>query len=287
MHTDRQILIATLGPEPQVVTLALDLLRAKGYAIAEVIVLHTIGEAVRPALARLREEFTTPGSRRFRQVVVQGEAGPVSDIITEEDVAALLRTMYRTVLAEKRAGRLIHLSIAGGRKPMAVCGMVVAQLLFDEDDRVWHLLTEGWRPGDERTMHIRPGDRVSLVPVPVLRWSSVSPVMTELALREDPWEAIQAQKSMKQEEDRRRKREFVEHWLTAAEREVVRLACQGLDNAAIGRQLHKSDKTVANQFTAIYGKLHEWRGFREDVPVSRTVLVAEFSVYFAAERVRG
>jgi CRISPR-associated protein Csx14 len=287
MHTDRQILIATLGAEPQVVTLALDLLQAKGYAIAEVIALHTIGDAVRPALARLREEFIPSGACRFREVSVHGAGGPVADIVSDEDVAALLRTMYRTVLAEKRAGRSIHLSIAGGRKPMAVCGMVVAQLLFDEDDRVWHLLTEGWRPGAERTMHIRPGDRVSLVPVPVLRWSSVSPVMTELALREDPWEAIQAQKSMKQEEDRRRKREFVDHLLTPAEREVVRLACQGLDNAAIGRELHKSEKTVANQFTAIYAKLHEWRGFREDVPVSRTVLVAEFSAYFAAERVRG
>jgi CRISPR-associated protein Csx14 len=120
MDTDRQILIATLGTEPQVVTLALDLLQAKGYAIAEVIAMHTIGEAVRPALARLREEFTASGACGFRQVAVQGAGGPVRDIITEEDVAALLRTMYRTVVAEKRAGRLIHLSIAGGREPMAV-----------------------------------------------------------------------------------------------------------------------------------------------------------------------
>lgn len=32
----------------------------------------------------------------------------------------------------------------------------------------------------EVVMHGRPGDRISLLPVPVLRWSSVSPVMTEL-----------------------------------------------------------------------------------------------------------
>ena len=42
----------------------------------------------------------------------------------------------------------------------------------------------------------KEGDKVYLVPVPVLRWSSVSPVLTELALREDPWEAIQVQKPM-------------------------------------------------------------------------------------------
>jgi CRISPR-associated protein Csx14 len=279
----QQVLIATLGSEPQVVTLVLDLLRAKGYPVAEVIVVHTLGEAVQAALRRLAGEFTALGTCTYRPVAVENNSWPVADILTEADTAALLRTLYRVALAEKRAGRLVHLSIAGGRKPMAVYGMVVAQLLFDEDDRVWHLLSEDWHPGDERIMHIRPGDRVSLVPVPVLRWSTVSPVLTELAVLEDPWEAIQTQRSIRQEEDRRHKREFVENQLTRAERELVRLACQGLDNAAIARQLHKSEKTVANQFTSVYEKLHEWRGFRKDLPVSRAVLIAEFATYFAVE----
>lgn len=279
----QQVLIATLGTEPQVVTLVLDLLRAKGYPIVEVVVVHTVGEAVQAALERLAGEFAPPGACAYRPVPIMDERGPTADVVTEADVAALLRTLYRVVLAEKRAGRLVHLSIAGGRKPMAVYGMVVAQLLFDEDDRAWHLLSEAWKPGGEQVMHVRPGDRVWLVAVPVLRWSSISPMLTELARREDPWEAIQAQRALQREEDRRRKREFVEHWLTPAEREVVRLACQGLDNAAIGRRLGKSEKTVANQFTHIYARLHEWRGYRSDVPVSRAVLVAEFAPYFALE----
>ena len=278
---NQQVLIATLGSEPQVVTLALDLLQAKGYPIAQVIVLHTAGDPVRPALARLDEQFTHSEACTYRPVQVEGDHGPVADIATEKDVAALLRTFYRVVLAEKRAGHLVHLSVAGGRKPIAVYGMVVAQLLFDEDDRVWHLLTEGWRPGDERVMHIRDGAKAELIPVPVLRWSSVSPALTGLALKEDPWEAIQAQQSMKQQEEHLRKKDFVEHWLTPAEREVVRLACQGLDNAAIGQQLHKSEKTVEKQFTAIYAKLHEWRGFREDIPIRRPLLVSEFAPYFS------
>ncbi|MCS7177914.1 MAG: CRISPR-associated ring nuclease [Anaerolineae bacterium] len=279
----KQVLIATIGTEPQVVTLALDLLLAKGYSIGEVIVVHTVGDAVQPALAALAAEFARLGSCDYRLVPVEDERGPVADLVTEADLAAFLRTLYRTVLAEKRAGRLVHLSIAGGRKPMAVYGMVVAQLLFDEDDRVWHLLSEGWQPGAERVMHVRPGDRVWLVPVPVLRWSSVSPVLTELALREDPWEAIQAQRTMRREEEWRRKREFVERRLTSAEREVARLVCLGLDNAAIARKLCKSESTVANQLTSIYNKLHEWRGYRADIPVSRSFLIAEFAAYFAME----
>ncbi len=188
-----QVLVATLGTEPQVVTLTLDLLQAKGYAIGKVIVVHTAGKVVRPALEALAQEFAGSGSFEYHPIVVKGDNGPVADIVTEADTAAFLRTLYRVVLAEKRAGRLVHLCIAGGRKPMAAYGMAVAQLLFDEDDRVWHLLSEGWRPGGERVMHVRPGDRVWLVSVPVLRWSSVSPVLTEIALREDPWEAIQLQ----------------------------------------------------------------------------------------------
>lgn len=278
---DQHVLVATLGAEPQVVTLALDLLRGKGYPIAEVVVVHTLGPAVQPALTRLAREFARPGACHYRAILVERDGWPVADFRVEADTAALLRTLYRTVLAEKRAGRVVHLSIAGGRKPMAVYGMVVAQLLFDEDDRVWHLLSEDWRPGDARVMHVRPGDRVSLVPVPVLRWSAVSPVLTELAVREDPWEAMQAQRSIRQQEDYYRQRQFIAHHLTRSERELVRLACQGLDNATIARRLYKSEKTVANQLTKVYEKLRDWRGFRQDVAVSRAVLIAEFATYFS------
>jgi CRISPR-associated protein Csx14 len=133
-------------------------------------------------------------------------------------------------------------------------------------------------------MHVQPGDRISLVPIPVLRWGTVSPALTELALREDPWEAMQTQRSMQQAEEHRRKREFIDYMLTPAEQKLVRLVCQGLDNAALARQLHRSEKTIANQLTSVYEKLQEWRGFREDIPVSRAVLVAEFAPYFAQER---
>ncbi|MEA3376563.1 MAG: CRISPR-associated ring nuclease [Chloroflexota bacterium] len=278
-----QVLIATLGTEPQVVTLALDVLRVKGYDISKLIVIHTTAEVIQPALERLEQMLASDETLSYHTVAIEGKNGFITDIANEADTAAVLRTLYQLVLDEKRAGRLVHLSIAGGRKPMAIYGMVVAQLLFGEDDRVWHLLSEGWRPGNERVMHKRPDDGVALVPIPVLRWGSVSPVATELALREDPWEAIQAQREIKRNEDWRRKREFVERWLTPAEREVVRLASHGLDNAAIAERLGKAEKTVANQLTGVYGKLHEWRGYRTDVPVSRAVLVAEFATYFALE----
>ena len=276
---EHQILIATLGSEPQVVTQVLDLLEARAYPIRKVIVVHTVGPSVQEALARLAEEFKLLGNCCYQPEPIVGEDGPVTDIATEADTAALLRTLYQTVLTEKRSAQQIHLSIAGGRKPMAVYGMVVAQLLFDENDRLWHLLSENWRPGDARVMHVQPGHEGHLVPVPVLRWSSISPVSTELALREDPWEAIQAQQLMRKQENWHRKREFVEHYLTLAEREVFRLACQaGLNNAIIAKKLGKAEKTVANQFTKIFKKLSDHFGMLEII--DRPKLVAEFKSYF-------
>ncbi len=92
------------------------------------------------------------------------------------------------------------------------------------------------------------------------------------------------QRTIKQEEDQQRKREFVEYELTPTERTLIRLACQGLPNEAIAAQLGRSKKTVDNQFTRIYQKLHEWRGYRTDLPATREVLIAEFAPYFAQER---
>ena len=275
---EQQVLIATLGSEPQVVTQVLDLLDVHAYQIRKVIVIHTVGTSVREALEQLAEEFKSSGGCAYQAVPIVGADGPVKDIVTEADTAALLRTLYQTVLAEKRAGSQVHLSIAGGRKPIAVYGMVVAQLLFDETDRLWHLLSETWRPGDSREMHARPGHEGHLVAVPVLRWSNISPASTELMLYEDPWEAIQAQQSMRDHEDWRHKREFVEGHLTRAEREVFRLACQtGLGNAAIAEELGKAEKTVANQFTKIFAKLSTH--FRM-IELNRSRIVAEFKPYF-------
>ncbi|RME82595.1 MAG: CRISPR-associated protein Csx14, partial [Caldilineae bacterium] len=98
----RQALIATLGTEPQVVTLALDLLRAKGYPIAEVVVVHTAGQVIEPALRRLQVEFAREPEVGFRTVGVEDERGMVEDVGNEADTTAVLRTIYRTVLEEKR-----------------------------------------------------------------------------------------------------------------------------------------------------------------------------------------
>lgn len=68
--------------------------------------------------------------------------------------------------------------------------------------------------------------------------------------------------------------------MTRAEREVVRLACRGLDNAAIAAALFKREQTVANQLRGVYEKLRDWLGY-PDGNVDRHKLIAEFAPYFA------
>lgn len=277
-------MLATLGNEPQVVTIALDRL-LQDFLIRQVIVVHTDAAPVRRGLMLLQAEFASEryAGIQFRAVPVEGPGGVLEDIRTGEDVRWLLRTLYRTVRDLKRSGTILHLCMAGGRKVMGVAAMVVAQLLCGPDDRAWHLLTEGWAPGGERRMHLDSGEPVWLVPVPILRWTDSGVMLAALGELDDPQEAIRRYEEIVRGERMRRRREFVTRWLTRAEREVARLACAGLDNAAIARKLRRSERTVAHHLTRIYGKLQDWLGFPE-TEVGRSLLLAELVPYFTFHR---
>ncbi|HHY39199.1 MAG TPA: CRISPR-associated protein Csx14, partial [Clostridia bacterium] len=188
----RETLIATLGTEPQVVSITLDRLLEEGHSINEVVVIHTESSGVGEALSVLQKEFVTETySRiRLRTVPVESQHGPIVDFHTEEDLRALLGTLYREVCRVRRDGYIVHLSISGGRKVMAIMAMVVAQLLFGPNDRVWHLFTEGWEPGAKRRLHPGVGERIWLIPIPVLRWTEAGTLMRTVAELDDPAEVV-------------------------------------------------------------------------------------------------
>lgn len=278
LHT----LIATLGSEPQVVTIALDQLLARGFPIDQVVVVYTADDAVLQAMARVASEFDGAVYPRvtLRTTPIADERGAVQDFRVDEDMRALQSALYREVREAKRNRRAVHLCVSGGRKVMGIAAMVVAQLLFDANDRVWHLMSEGWTPGSEKRMHVRAQDQVWLVPVPVLRWTDSAGLLAVFGELDDPEEAMRRQEQLARDDDLRRAREFVEKRLTHAERQVVQETCRGLDNAAIARRLHKSQATVANQLTSAYSKLNEFLGFPERAP-DRAVLIAMVAPYFA------
>ena len=274
-------MIATLGVEPQVITVTLDALREAGNIINQVTVVHTDHPSIKSALSIVEKELESaayPGLS-FRAVVISTPEGPVKDFQSEEELRALLRTLYAGVREARQKKLAVHLCISGGRKVMGVMAMTVAQLLFGPDDRIWYLITEGWKPGASRSLHIARNERVRLITIPVLRWREAGTLIQATAVLDDPQEILKWHHRLTQKAEEKRQGEFIRHWLTPAESRVMQLACRGYDNASIAAKLKKHKQTVANQLRNVYEKLYEWLDFPE-YNVDRNVMIARFAPFF-------
>ncbi len=278
----KDTMIATLGHEPQVVTIALDCLLKYKHKISEVVVVLTQSPTVLDALQIIENEFaigTYPGVT-LKSVIIEDNTKPIQDFRTQEDLNSLMRVLYAEVRKCRERECTVHLCLAGGRKVMGLLGMVVAQLLFGIDDKVWYLVTEGWKPGEARKLHLSSDDQVWLLPIPVIRWNEARSLMVQVAEITDTAEVVTWFERFNQENQLKRKEEFINHWLSPAQREVVSLVAKGLNNAEVAKRLAKSEQTVANQLSDIYAKLEEWLEY-PDTKVDRSKLMAEFSPYFA------
>ena len=251
MSGSQQVLICTLGAEPQVVTLSLDALLQLGIPITRVDVVHTLDdrEPIRGAIAQLKHEFLNVHrygeNILFNSHLLAGVGGPLKDVVSHHEIETAFQSLFVLIRQHKYAGRIVHLCIAGGRKTMALFAMGAAQFLFDSRDRVWHLISSPALLASRQLHAINPDD-VQLVSVPILHLPAT---------------------------DGNRARAFLEQHLTSAEREVATLlAREGLSNAALARRLNKSPKTIANQLSSVYSKLTVFYGLSE--PADRTTLLA-------------
>ena len=283
MVARRQVLVATLGVQPQVVTLAVDLLAEdEGVFVDEVHVVHTAAERrVGEALERLQAEFG--GGRVYcgrrclccLHLISTPDGVPVRDIRTEEDARSAFRTIYRVVLEQKRAGRTVHLSVAGGRNSMVVYGAATAQILFDAGDRLWHIVSTADFE-HSRLMHRRRRLEAALAPIPVLRWGTISPVLTALVREQDPFRAVVAQEQLAAQQSDRQREEFLTEELTAAEwRVAADFVTHGGTDREIAARLAVSPRTVGTHLGRVYDKMHAYFGYA--VPVNRGTLMQQFA----------
>jgi CRISPR-associated Csx14 family protein len=276
-------LIATLGSEAQVVTLTLDHLRESGERVERVVVVHTAAPAgpVAEAMPRVRAEFESgyyAPAIELQTLQLNSAAGPLTDVDTADGSAVAFKAIYQAVRAEKLAERRVHLSIAGGRKTMSVFGLAAAQMLFDQSDRLWHLVSYG-RLLDEKRMHAQPGDDLSLVEIPVILWSAVSPVLTDLREVDDPFVAVERQRNLKVQEAIDEARAFVLGALSPAEKLAIDLLVrEGLTDPQIAERLNLSKRTIEKQTGEARAKAAVHWGLES---VSRTLLVKLLSVYYA------
>ncbi|GAB4477040.1 MAG: CRISPR-associated ring nuclease [Anaerolineales bacterium] len=282
-------LIATLGTEPQVVTATLDLLLENGEPIRSVAVVHTIASsnpAIHNALTTLEQvssEQYYPDIHFAFHAISAPHGKPYEDVKSEPASRAAFTLLYRLVRQAKLDQQKIHLCIAGGRKVTSIFGMAVAQLLFDEWDRLWHLYSSGDFLISKR-LHPQPGDEVHLLPIPVARWSSVSPILLDLAQVDDPFEAYERQRLSHLREEYQRAKVFIERRLTASEREAVAFLVQEtLSDEEIAQRLCKSKRTIEQQLRSAYRKAKEHYGVED---IGRVHLIALLKIYYTLQEAR-
>lgn len=253
----RTALISTLGTEPQVVTLTLDALLARGNLIERSVVLHTLDTVspIREALSALLREFSDyqaySGKILFVPHALSGVSGALSDVVSASDLETAFQSIYVLIRQLKHAGWTIHLSIAGGRKSLSFTALSVAQILFDSSDAVWHLVSERDLVVSGAFHSTIPG-QVTLVPIPVRVWQRPLPDGTM------------------------RIHSFLQDSLTPAERAVAMLLIrEGLSNQSLAARLNKSVRTVENQLSHIYAKAERELGVAGRV--DRVVLLSLMS----------
>lgn len=278
------VLIATLGSEPQVVTAGLDLLLQRRFRIRRVAVVHTTapGTLIEDALQRLKTaamDYRNPHID-FSFHPVEKDGNRFADTESQAAGEAALAVIYRLIAHAKNKAETVHLLIAGGRKTMSIYGMVAAQMLFDEGDRLWHLYSAGDFLTSKR-LHPQPGDEVHLAVIPVVRWGELSPAWLSLRGIDDPWAALDAIRRLQLERRRENMHSFVMGILTFAERQVVEiLVTTGKSDREIAAHLHLSPRTVEQHLRSAYTKAAQhW----QMESVNRTQLMALLQGYYVTK----
>jgi len=285
----KELLIATIGESPQVVTLALDELLRRRVPIKRVVVVQPVAvqEKIRLAITRLKAEeafYLEKHDVRFDFCVFEGDDGhQPTDTRSKKDVEAVLQTLNREVIRAKHDGWRVHLSIAGGRKIISALGVVAAQFHFDQDDCCWHVV-EGAQ-ADRDAMHPKPDEPVILVDVPVLSWKLWKQVISgslSLALTQNPIETEQLLRNLENRvAGAHHLRDFYFEQLNYTEQRVLALlALEGLSNDQLRVRLGCS---VKNNITGICQKYGDF--IKADADDRR--LIADFQQIMLALQFQG
>ena len=257
-QTHGSVCVATLGGQPQVVTLALDRLLSRGSHIDEVIVVHLApyNDRYRKALECLQYEFAgdcyAGNPCRYRPVSVRLRSQPIDDLNSEQAIDAARNTFHTLFGRLKQHDVTIHLCISGGRRLLGILALAMAQLHFDYVDRIWHL----YSPDEVRKqtdcgamMHLPDHPDILLVNVPLLPSSHfIAPYLTT---RTSAKSAFEQQQHLSDESERARCQQVVAQ-LSARRCDVLRAFAQGLNPQEVATQLNITISTVDSHKTAIF-----------------------------------
>lgn len=260
MMPQHSILIATLGSKAQIITLALDCLRQRDELPQSLVAIHTQSERPETAQALQRLKADLPvhfPEIQFKNIELASAGVPIKDVISPVEVDVAFRAFYAETRATKLRSERVHLLISGGRRTLTVFGMAVAQMLFDDEDCLWHLASH---PALEVSgaLHAGPGEWARLIPIPIIPWGRLSPVFDVLRTVDDPFDAANHLANLRLREQWDQARIFVLTGLSGAERPVVELLVRdGLNQNEISERLRLSPRTVEQHLRSAYRKAAE------------------------------
>lgn len=280
----QSLLIATLGSKPQLVTLALDCLQKMREGLDRILVIHAsvTRQETRLALEKIEADLRQRNPQlEFRPVELSDSGKVLMDITSPEEVEAAFRTLYAEIRQAKLDEKKIHMLIAGGRRTLTVAGMATAQILFDDEDRLWHLASHPDLEASGR-LHAGEGEWSRLIPIPVIPWGRLSPVFDVLRAVDDPFVAAQKLSDLRLREQWDQARIFVLAHLSSAEKNVVELLVRdGLNQNEIAEKLSLSARTVEQHLRSAYHKAKEHWDLENDVRQAQ--LVRLLSIFFTNE----
>ncbi|MFN8443265.1 MAG: CRISPR-associated ring nuclease [Caldilineaceae bacterium] len=251
----KNVLIATLGAQPQVVTFALDALLARNERVDETIVLHVTQSGSQQALRKLQQEFSNEhyaGHRcSLRAHALYNGSQRIEDIQDESAAEAVLQQV-RTLIAQlKQQNCRLHLCVTGGRRLISFMVLAAAALLCDHHDRIWHMYTpDPLRQAAEggRLMHVPPDSAIQLIQVPLVPWGTWFPGLRAMA--QTPQEAVSVQMEWLRSGDDERCQQVYSR-LTERERATLAAFARGLTPQQVAEALTIGISTVNTYKTKI------------------------------------
>lgn len=282
-------LIATMGGQPQVVTLALDALLAQGILVSDLIILYLSPQngRVQNSLQKLAAEFTDGqyGKRplRYQPYPIRAGPHPLRDIYDEADANTAWEAVNRLITQLKSERRTLHICISGGRRILGLLTMSAAMLHFGHQDVLWHMYTpdEIRQAADEGAiMHLPPGSGFRLIRVPMMPWGSYFPALRQLVRPSaGTGDVLAGPRAVLDKAEQARCQAVVDN-LTGRQRDALLAFAAGLNPQRTAEKLVVSIKTVDSHKTVILAECRNAWGLPEDEWLDYHFLADKFSQFF-------
>lgn len=244
--------IATLGLMPQIITRALDRLRPLEPMLQHAVLIHTAEyrpHSLWPTLADFQAYLKETYAPLTIEMVpiAHRDGSTLRDVESPAHAEIAFNVIYNATRELKRDGYRLHSLIAGGRKSIIIYSVISAQLLFDAQDKLWHIFSEDEYNREQGLRAHVPDHVTQLAEIPVLYVGRLAPMMRELILHSD--DPTRAMRIFDEQEDVERLAYLQRFYneCDSVDQQILLLRYQEHTNAVVARRVHLSESAVSNR----------------------------------------